>query len=319
MNLIEILLIFGFGALVIVAIWQIFFSKKKKKDKKEKKPKEKKAEKEKPDSKPKEDKTKQKQGSGKEQPKVEPVVKSAEKKDDKQKEDKSEPAKTESVEKEKTLEKEKEKKGLYVIRPHTELKINKKALKNGSRNPSVSRVFDKNGNKIEIEQEEKIQEPEEQVHATDVKKKPVERFGTREYEYSEQNDPWFFQINAPKGSPLRAPTIGDRTHFTERLHVSEDGNLSGITGIGVHGAIASAESQAKQIEQKNQEMLSRVDDSLRNPNFGEALMQYGGSFEEKKNTKSRGEKILDKIDPETMIIVDAINNPRHKNNKTTKF
>lgn len=319
MNLTEILLICGFGALVIVSIWQIFFSKKKKK---EKKPKEKKEKKEKTASKPKDNKTKQ--DGGKEQAKVEPVVKPSEKNDGKQKEDKpkddkNKPSETESVEKEKILEKEKEKKGLYVIRPHTELKINKKALKNGSRNPSVSRVFDKNGKKIEIEQEEKIQEPEEQVHATDVKKKPVERFGTREFEYSEQNDPWFFQINAPKGSPLRAPTIGDRTHFTERLHVSEDGNLSGITGIGIHGAIASAESQAKQIEQKNQEMLSRVDDSLRNPNFGEALMQYGGSFEEKKNTKSRGEKILDKIDPETMIIVDAINNPRHKNNKTTKF
>lgn len=309
MNLIEILLICAFSVLVIVIIWQIFFSKKK--DKKEKKTKEKKPKKEKPAKKPKEKKSKQKQDA-KQQAKVEPAVKKEE-----PKQETKEPEKTESAEKEKTLEKEKEKKGLYAIRPQTELKISKKALKNGSRNPSVSRVFDKNGNKIE--QEEKPKEPEEQVHATDVKKKPVERFGTRDYEYSEQNSPELFQINAPKGSPLRAPTIGDRTHFTERLHVSEDGNLSGISGIGVHGAVASAESQAKQIEQKNQEMLARVDDSLRNPYFGEALMQYGGEIERPKNTKTRGEKILDKIDPETMIIVDAINNPRHKNNKTTKF
>lgn len=317
MKLIEILILSAFAVLVIIAIWQIFFSKKKKKEKKEKKSKEKKT-KQKAEKKSKEQKEKQKEESGKTVAKIEPVMKSEQKKPEDKKEEKQEPQKSsQPTEKEKTLEKEPEKKGLFVIRPKTELKINKKALKNGSRNPSVSRVFDKNGNKID--EEKVVEEPEEQMHATDIKKKPVERFGTREYEYSEQNSPEFFKINAPKGSPLRAPTIGDRTNFTQRLHVSEDGNLSGITGIGVHGAVASAESQSKEIERKKQDMLARVDESLRNPSFGDALMQYDFSFDEPKETKTRGKKILEKIDPETMIIVDAINNPRHKNNKNTKF
>lgn len=243
-------------------------------------------------------------------------LKSKPEKSEKGEEKKVEPAlKSKSVEpekveeKEKTLEKEppKEKEKFHVIRKKNEIKVNKQALRSGSRNPSVTKVFDKNG-KIKTE-EEKVEEEKKSVDFNDEiqEKKPVERFGTREYEYSENNTSNFFQINAPKGSPLRSPTIGDRTNFTERLRVSEDGNLSGVSGIGIHGAILQAESQAKDIEDKNKEMLDRVDDSLNGQFFGDMFSNL--SLQE---NKSEVKNPLDKIDVETLILVDAINNPRHK-------
>lgn len=312
MGLIEVIVLCIFALIVINIIWRIFFTKKKG-AKKDEKAKDAKADKKNAKAdKPKEDSAKAKDGD--KQAKVEPVKQKAIKDAEKQPEPKIETG----AEKEKTLEKkEEEKKGFHIIRRKNELKISKTALRNGSRNPSVTKVFDKNGKIVDAEPE-KTEEPEEQMHATDIKKsqqkEKIERFGTREYEYSEQNTPEFFQINAPKGSPLRAPTIGDRTNFTERLHVSEDGNLSGISGIGVHKAVALATSQANAIEQKNQEMLARVDQSLHNPDFGDLLHQYS-SFEENKQEITVGQKMLEKIDPETLILADAINNPRHKRKK----
>ncbi len=296
-------------AFAIFLIWQLLHIEKiKKKRQAKKKAKQEKAEKKKAKKgkKEKESKTEEKET------KIEPVVK----KQEVQKSEEKKEEQKQSDEKEKTLEKQPEEKDkkLHVIRRKSELKINKKALNVLGRDPSISRVFDKNGKNL-IEEEKKQKEQKQEIKTVEkVEKKPVERFGTREYEYSEQNTSTFFQINAPKGSPLRAPTIGDRTNFTERLRVSEDGNLSGVSGIGLHGAVKNANSQARAIEEKNQEMLERVDQSLRNPEFGEALFQYS-SFDSPKEKKSKGQAIVEKLDAETLIIADAINNPRHKRKK----
>lgn len=314
MGLIEVIALCIFALIVINVIWRIFFSKKKGAKKADIKKAAKTNKKEAKADKPKTDKAKDKDSD--KQAKVEPVQQKAIKEAEKQPEPKQEPEKELTLEKK---EKEEEKKGLRVIRKKTELIISKTALKNGSRNPSVTKVFDKNG-KLVQDEETKPAEPEEQMHVTDIKKpkekEKVERFGTREYEYSEENTPEFFQINAPKGSPLRSPIIGDRTNFTEHLHVSEDGNLSGISGIGVHKVVASASSQADAIEQKNQEMLARVDQSLHDPDFGDLLHQYD-SFNRQKQEKTVGQKMLEKLDPETLILADAINNPRHKKKHNT--
>lgn len=277
-----------FVIFIILGILAICFLLRSGKSKKKGKKKEKKNETKKTDS-----KTKQEKGKAGGEKKIEPALK-------------KKTAEPEKVEEEKTLEKEqpKEKEKFHVVRRKNELKINKQALKSGSRNPSVTRVFDKNG---KIPTEEKVEEEKKVAKVEEVpEKKPVERFGTRDYEYSEENTSTFFQINAPKGSPLRAPTIGDRTNFTERLRVSEDGNLSGVLGIGIHGAVAQAESQAKAIDDKNKEMLDRVDDSLNGQLFGDL---YAGLGQEEK---PKGKSPLEKIDAETLILVDAINNPRHK-------
>lgn len=298
-------------AFAIFLIWQLLHIEKiKKKRQAKKKAKQEKAEKKKAkkDKKQKDPKTEEKET------KIEPAMKKQENPKEEKKEEQKQPE-----EKEKTLEKQPEEKDkkLHVIRRKSELKINKKAVSVQGRDPSISRVFDKNGKNL-IEEEKKQKEQKQEVKVEEKKeKKPVERFGTREYEYSEQNTSTFFQINAPKGSPLRAPTIGDRTNFTERLRVSEDGNLSGVSGIGLHGAVKNANSQARVIEEKNQEMLERVDQSLRNPEFGEALFQYS-SFGEPREKKSKGQTIVEKLDAETLIIADAINNPRHKKPHSSK-
>lgn len=281
-----------FVIIVVICIFAICILLRSGKSKKKSKKKESEKESKKDDSKSKLEKSEK--GAEK---KVEPALKSKS----------TEPEKVE--EKEKTLEKDspKEKEKFHVIRKKNEIKVNKQALKSGSRNPSVTKVFDKNG-KIKTE-EEKAEEEKKSVDLNEEiqEKKPIERFGTREYEYSENNTSNFFQINAPKGSPLRSPTIGDRTNFTERLRVSEDGNLSGVSGIGIHGAISQAESQAKDIEDKNKEMLDRVDDSLNGQLFGDMF----SNFTSKENNSGMANP-LDKIDAETLILVDAINNPRHK-------
>lgn len=250
------------------------------------------------------------------QAKIEPVLKRESQKSGQEEKSQEKSPQQEKV-LEKTLEKTPEKKtGLQIIRRKNELKINKKALSVNSRNPSITKVFDKNG-KILTDEEKKQPPEEEKPPVVKPRVEKVERFGTREYVYSEENTSELFRINAPKGSPLRAPTIGDRTNFTNRLIVSADGNLSGVAGIGIHGAIAGANSQANEIEQKHQAMLERVDQSLHNPSLGDAINEFN-PFDFPVQNRKKSVNPIDKIDTETLIIADAIANPRHKNKYSTK-
>lgn len=293
MKPIEIVIIVVCVLAVLIAIWRIFFSGKLAKKLKEKKAKK---------SAKKEDKKSDKSDS---KPKVEKAIK---------KDGAEKPQEKPADEKKEEKKEEKKDTSFKIIRKQSEVKINKTALKSGSRNPSVSKVFDKNGKRIDEVKEEQEQAAEvKEVNEEPKAQTKLEPFGARDYEYSEVNTSEEFKINAPKGSPMRAPTIGDRTNFASHLNISEDGNLSGITGIGVHSATAKAESQLREIEKKNQDMLNRVQNDMLNRDFGNQLRRYD-SFdfgEQKQQTTSP----LDKIDPETLILADIINNPKHKQNK----
>lgn len=289
MSPIEIIIIVICVLAVLIAIWRIFFSSKISKKIKAKK-----------ESK----KSDKKEDKNADKPKVEQAIKKegADKKQEKPAEEKKE----EKQEKKDT--------SFKIIRKQSEVKINKTALKSGSRNPSISKVFDKNGKRIDDLSEEQTAEVEtEKIKEENKVQQKLEPFGAREYQYNEINTAEEFKINAPKGSPMRAPIIGDRTNFASHLNVSEDGNLSGIVGIGVHTATIKAESQLREIEQKNQDMIDRVQKDMLNRDFGNQLRRYE-SFDNEK-PKQTEDSLLDKIDPETLILADIINNPKHKTNK----
>ena len=217
-----------------------------------------------------------------------------------------------------TEEKPQEKKdrSFKIIRRQSEVKVSKKALKSGSRNPSITKVFE-NGKRIDQpELPEETQEnmdngmKKNQDQETPKQKQPLERFFARDIDYSETNTQEEFKIHAKEGERFRVPMLKDRSNFGSHLDVDKDGNLSGVRGIGIHSAVSKANSQIADIEKKNKDMLERVQrDLLANsmdiPIFGDNEIQN------KKPTSN----ILDKIDSETLLLADAINNPKFKTKK----
>ena len=213
-----------------------------------------------------------------------------------------------------------------IIRKQSKVKISKKALSSGSRNPSVTKVFGKEAPKSdEIQSNEK---KEENVKKTDeqvkiVPKKRVERFGVKEYEYSETNTPENFKINAPEGSPSRSFEL-NRRDFGSHLNISEDGNLGGVVGIGINKVVNNVENQLKKLEQKNDEMLGRaqlafprrLDDA--DDNYFDRRLRQARDMLQSGNTLQEKQDILKNIDAKTLIIAEAISNPKYKNIKSNK-
>lgn len=318
MSTIEKLLVFGLIVAAIIATYYIFFSLRKKKKTKEEK-------KYLSSKKGKKDKSKEPEG----EKKVEKVFKSDKEKEEK----KEEPAKQEE---EKTLEKEppKKKESFKIIRKKSEVKINKKAINANSRNPSITKVFDKSGNRVdetektevtdELKPEDISQVMEDELDfnnnsvMSDVVSQTPDRFGFREPDIREKSDAHEYKIEAPVGSPNRAPIIGDRTNFGSHLSISEDGNMSGVIGTGVAKIIDKAESQAEEIDRKTEEMINSVRLNLLGDRrdypsgFGYMRGQEDYGYNKKQETPSDK---LKKIDAKTLIIADAISNPRYKSKK----
>lgn len=185
---------------------------------------------------------------------------------------------------------------LKVIRKQSEIKINKKALKGDSRNPSITKVF-VNGKNVEEEPEAVAEEPVAEEKPT------IGAFGTREPEFSQPLDgkP---RERSPFQMPNRAPIIGDRTNFTSRLHVSEDNNLSGVSGTGIAKALSESENKMSDIDQKTEDMV----DEIRRTFLGQTspLLTNDESLSSTKNTKIN----VKDFDAKTLIIADILNHPR---------
>lgn len=312
MGILEKVLLILFALIVLVCLYFIFFSKKKSKGKKEKK--EKKSNRKKKEEAP----------AG--ERKVERVIK---KQGEEDKEDTKEDSNKDSEEK--VLEKEPPKDTSFkIIRKQSEVKINKKALKSGSRNPSITKVFDKNGKMIDpdnntdsvnVLQEEVDSDMIDIIREFDAEENSIMSgtpfgnigaFGFREYNMNEVSTDKEFKINAPIGSPNRAPIIGDRTNFASHLNVSEDGNLSGVVGTGVSKIIQRAESQTDEIEKKTNDMLDNIRKNiLGNRGFGFGNNPFSQVKTEQKEEPKKKRTIKD-IDAKTLIIAEAINNPKNR-------
>lgn len=207
-----------------------------------------------------------------------------------------------------------------IIRKQSKVKIHKKALNASSRNPSVTRVF-AGGKRIDgIEEEQdkdnedlgdaiKTIDSEELLNAINAE---VGSFGIREPDYSFINTNSEFKFLNMSGGPNRAPIIGDRTNFQSRLNVSEDGNMSGVSGTGVVKIIEQASEQTEKINKKTTKMIKDVHADITgmfNPKISFL------NVDEKKSVDIPQMHKYKDIDVETLIIADAISNPKYKNKK----
>lgn len=214
--------------------------------------------------------------------------------------------------------------GFKIVKRQEGTKINKKALDTQSRNPSVTKVFGKDSEaekQKQQEQEEQAKIKEMQTAERTWKSKKIEPFFPKDYEYSEVNTDNLFKIVTPYGQPVRTPEINSRSQFGSHLNISEDGNLSGVVGIGLDKALDSAESQLKDIESKNQQMIRRAHGSVNIEDmvddfdyFERRLMQMREGMDmpsEKSNKKIN----LKDLDPKSLIVAEAIANPKYKKKK----
>ena len=230
-------------------------------------------------------------------------------------------------------EKKKEDVPFKVIRKQSKVKISKKALSSGSRNPSVTKVFGKKVDEEEKTEEQIKQEPPKEEQPPVIQEKPqtekkkpvvVERFGVKDYEYKETNTQTSFKIEAPDGSPNRSFELKSRSDFGSHLNVSEDGNLSGVVGIGIGKAINSVEDQLDEIENKSQKLIQnarsslRLGDDLFDDEIFESRFRIGMQQEQQQNVSPKKEDVLKNVDIKTLIVAEAIANPKYKNvNKDT--
>ena len=228
-------------------------------------------------------------------------------------------------EKEKVLEKDppKEKIPFKIIRKQSQVKISKKALKSGSRNPSVSRVFDNKGNMIEeeLKKDEVLLEGEEEIREAIVESNEgvmsgihsqnVERFGVRE-EYIYDIAHKHFELGESDSGPRRKPIIEDRTNFGSHLTVSEDGNLSGVIGTGVSKILEKTEEKVEDVDRQTEDML----ENIRRNVLGSMAMRDSFNFSsrdnfEEKKVSSKTVSLKD-FDAKTLLIAEAVNNPKNK-------
>ena len=335
MGTLEIIIISGFALFVLYTLYSVFFSNKKKKEKtkkikKEKEPKEKKS------KKPKKDKNekfklfkrinkKEKEEKFDGEKKVERVINP----------DKPiEPVKEEQKEPELTLQKEPPKdKSFKIIRKKSEVKINKKAIKADSRNPSITKVFDK-GKRVDGGEEIEEKKDDDLLHINDldifgddfetfminedVEEEPKTQ-GIVRYRFNEPKFKEHLTDNMEGKLPVRAPRIKDRTNFGNHLHVSHDNNLSGVAGIGINKAIKQAESQAVNSVQATEDMVEDVFEDVfdeRNQSLDSVMaMMRGVSVPEQNRPPQTPKEKLKSIDAETLIMADALINPKYKKNK----
>ena len=314
MSVLEIIVVSAFAIGFIYILYAIYSPKKKK----EKKPKEEKKKEEKP-AKAKTIKGEVKKddnnlmGKAIGEKKIEPAIKKGE----------TPPPQEEEEEQELVLKKDpppKEPEPFRIIRKQSKVKISKQALKAGSRNPSVTKVFDK-GKRIDIDENsngglmedagKEIAKVVEEINKesdamSDIISQDIGHYGVREPNFDSVSSEHEFKINAPKGSPNRAPIIGDRTHFASHLMVTDDNNLSGVMGTGVAKIIEKSETQAEKIDQNTEEMVRNVKRDL----LGD-MPKYSGLFDHSSFNNTSGQKNdasqkLKDIDAETLIIAQAI-------------
>lgn len=203
---------------------------------------------------------------------------------------------------------------LKALRRQSQVKVNKKALKGDSRNPSVTKVFVDGKN---VEEEAKAQAEaaaaaaaaaavaEEQVKYKGAPiAKDVGRFGAREPEFVDHTV-------SEQGMPNRTPTIGDRTNFGSHLNISKDNNLSGVSGTGIAKAVEQSENAGKDIDERTAALVQSVRMNMLGDTSGfDDSSFWQDSSPEKKTPNQR----LKEIDAKTLIIADAVANPKSKKN-----
>jgi len=244
--------------------------------------------------------------------KVEKAIKTS--KDEQPKEEKKEEKKEEPVVK---MPEKEEQKGFRIIKKKSEVKINKKALKSGSRNPSITKVFDKNG-KIE-EETDKIEfidiEEEKTKDAVLEQSQDVGRFGARETNYDVVNNGVNFQIRNPEGTHNRAPILTDRTMFGSHLNETDENNPYSISGIGIKETLKNIEKQTRNVDDDTEEMVRNV---KRNFLGIEEDIDPFDVFNRRVNKEEVEQKktiSIKDIDAKTLILADAISNPKYKKHK----
>ena len=245
------------------------------------------------------------------------------KKGKKKKEKKKEPVAEKKVEKaiktgkeeqpkeEKPEEKPRERIPFKIIKKQSKVKINKKALNASSRNPSITKVFDKNGKVDAVKSEPIDHQKELQEAIIETSNKEVGRFGAREQEIRTVSSDHEFSIIAPTGSPNRAPTIGDRTNFGSHLNVNEDGNLSGVLGTGIKKVDDKVNMVIEKVDDKTEDMVNRMKKNV----FGITDDIDPFDFlnrQPREDISKKEQNPLKKIDAKTLIIADAISNPKYK-------
>lgn len=335
MGTLEIIIVLAFGVFVLYTLYAVFFSKKKK-EKKTKKPK---GKKEKPNKEKKvkpEKKKKEKEEKFDGEKKVEKAFQTNKAPTDAKKEEKPAVVQQPASQEEPVLELKKEvpkDKSFKIIRKKSEVKISKKAIKADSRNPSITKVFDKGkridgGEEIVENRQEKLTVDDfdflgsdfETFEIPQIQKEPVKNNSNlSHYNFREPT----FKSHIAKeddGFPNRTPRLRDRTNFKSHLIVSKDNNMSGIAGIGVAKAIAQAESQAVEISGNTSDMIEDVTEDVyedRNQSIASIMAMMHG-VETGPKEKPKGNTAKDKlknIDAKTLIIAEAISNPRFKKKK----
>ena len=327
MGTLETILVSVFGIFVLYTLYSVFFSGKKKdkekmsKKKKEKPVIEKKAKKEKVKKQPVEKFEGEK--------KIEKVIldpKKEEKKVEAKQEEKKEEVKKEAEEPALELKKEAPKdKSFKIIRKKSEIKINKKAIRGDSRNPSITKVFDK-GVRIDGG-EDKLQSDKEEQDEDIISFEDLELFKNVETKEEEKKstktnldhygyrEPTFKNHIAREGDgfPNRTPRLRDRTNFKSHLVVSQDNNLSGVAGIGVAKAIHDAEHYTNEINAQTQEMIHDVKTDAyedRNQSLASMMaMMRGMDYPQTSGVQTKKKAAKDKIkeiDGKTLVIAEAI-------------
>ena len=247
--------------------------------------------------------------------KVEQVIKSSKPKEEKQ---------TELEEKKSEVPKEEPNRGFKIIRKKSEIKINKKALHSGSRNPSITKVFDKNG-KIEDSENEKIQQKantsNQKNQFISLKQESeeefvVERFGARRVDYDVINNGVEFKIGNKVGDNNRAPIITDRTNFSSHLNETDSNNPYSISGIGIKQAIDKAEKQASNVDDDAEDMVRKIKQNFLGAEDDlDPFETIRRRMEERSAPKQENQDgKFTKLDAKTLILADAVSNPKFKKN-----
>lgn len=226
------------------------------------------------------------------EPKIEPAIKSDRKPVEKKEE---EPVKVTMPEQ------------FQIIRRKSKVKINKKAIKGDSRNPSITKVF-VDGKRVDEPPKEQTAPAKPKTTIADIIKKQQSsaRYGAREPEFKDLSKA---EITAPNRSPI----IGDRTNFASHLNVTSDNNLSGVAGTGVAKALAESESRGKDIDKRTQDLVQSIKQNMlsQQDSSNSLLIGINPPFSN-NNADLKPASKLKNIDAKTLIIAEAINNPKSK-------
>jgi len=236
--------------------------------------------------------------------------------------------KTQETQKQEVQEPAKEEKTPFkIIRKKSNVKIHKKALTSGSRNPSVTKVF-VNGKMVDenkeeqsaesVEKKKDLDDHQENLEVNELMKKKS-AYDIKDPEFDDViSDDTSFQFIPGKGRKNRAPRLSDRTNFTERITVTEDNNLSGIKGVGVQDIINKTEKKSLEMHDRTDKMLSDIHKGFGKSGgitYDNALMDLMKEFDmdlPRPQPVVKQTKTIEGLDPKTLIIAEAISNPKYK-------